>query len=131
MGIWSIMGVGFFAKDLPQYFGKFSRALLSCFQILTFDSWASDIAREVTDKLGFGFALYFVTYIFISNMIMLNVVVAVLLDKYLAATSDVTMKLDDSLEKLEKAVITRLEDMETRLKENNFKYAFSGMTPIE
>merc|ERR1719240_1610378 len=49
MGIWSIMGVEFFAGKAKQgnyhkNFGNFFKAMLSLFQIMTFDSWSSGIA---------------------------------------------------------------------------------------
>lgn len=47
MGIWGIMGVNFFRKDFPDLFGNFSVAMLTLFQVMTFDSWVSGVARPV------------------------------------------------------------------------------------
>lgn len=137
MSIWSIMGVGFFYEAYPARFGSYSYAMLTCFQVMTFDSWASGLAWPLVRDKGFDIAmvsLYFSSFIFCTTFIMMNVVTAVLLDQYLASTSDVKMALDDSLyslQKLEASALERLERMENYLKENNFKFAFIGMTAEE
>jgi len=97
MGIWAIMGVDFFGgiespnndgSEIEGYFfGSFFKALLSLGQITTFDSWSSGIARDIIYSEGFGAALYFITFIFICGIIMMNVLVALLLDNYLQPTS--------------------------------------------
>merc|ERR1719419_829703 len=95
MGIWAIMGVDFFgdmehtADDIPgYYFGNFFKSLLSLGQITTFDSWSSGIARDIIYKKGTGAALYFVTFVFFASIIMMNVLVALLLDNFLTAGPD-------------------------------------------
>jgi len=97
MGIWAIMGVDFFGEikspnndDIEKegyFFGSFLKALLSLGQITTFDSWSSGIARDIIYLRGFGAALYFITFIFICGIIMMNVLVALLLDNYLSPGS--------------------------------------------
>jgi len=77
-----------------EYFGSFSRAIYTFFQILTGESWSEMIARPVVwyyaDDwvLAAGAALYFVSFIIISGFILTNVVVAVLLDKMSDAESN-------------------------------------------
>jgi len=90
MGIWAIMGVDFFGEmthteaNIPgYYFGNFFKSLLSLGQITTFDSWSSGIARDVIYEKGTGAALYFVTFVFFASIIMMNVLVALLLDNFL------------------------------------------------
>merc|ERR1719191_1395474 len=54
MGIWSIMGVGFFGKHWPDEFGNFSLAMLTMAQLMSFDSWSSGVSRPII--LGKEFA---------------------------------------------------------------------------
>jgi len=89
MGIWAIMGVDFFGKlehngEKGYYFGNFFRALLSLGQITTFDSWSSGIARVIIYEEGMAAAFYFVTFVFICGIVLMNVLVALLLDNYLS-----------------------------------------------
>jgi len=90
-GIWAIMGVDFYGtavhgNEEGYYFGNFFRAFLSLLQITTFDSWSSGIARDIIFAEGAGAAFYFVAYVFFSSVIMMNVLVALLLDNYLTPT---------------------------------------------
>jgi len=87
------MGVDFFGTHpspnnegemvVGYFFGSFLQAFLSLGQITTFDSWSSGIARDIIYAHGAGAALYFVIFIFVSGIIMMNVLVALLLDNYL------------------------------------------------
>lgn len=87
MGIWSIMGVEFFGDIKEEEFGNFPRAMFTMWQVMTMDSWASSIARSIMYEHEMPLAaMFFVSYIFVAGMIMVNVVVAILLEKYLGAT---------------------------------------------
>jgi len=95
MGIWSIMGVEFFGKGgESEEFGTFMKGMFSMWQITTMDSWASGIARPIIYGLEPGeepmpfAAVYFISFVFVAGIIMTNVVVAILLEKYLDATSN-------------------------------------------
>lgn len=86
--IWAIMGVDFFADDFEEQYGSFYVASLTQFQILTLDSWASGVARPIMEKLGPFHTIFFITYVFINSIMMVNVVVAILLDKFVAAMKE-------------------------------------------
>lgn len=89
MGIWAIMGVSFFRHDFPPFFGNFFLAMLTLFQVMTFDSWVSQITRPICLYYNsWGAPLYFMSYILINGIIMTNVVVAILLDKFMACTAE-------------------------------------------
>lgn len=72
-----------------QEFGDFFKAMFSMWQIMTMDSWASGIARPLIYNEGHWLAgpIFFISYTFIAGIIMTNVVVAILLEKYLECTS--------------------------------------------
>ena len=74
-----------------EYYGTFSRALFTLFQVLTGDSWAEVIVRP----LLFGYnnagamsatfvGVFFSSYLLLMQIVLINVVVAVLLDKFVA-----------------------------------------------
>lgn len=89
IGIWAIMGVSFFRFDFPDFFGNFFLAVLTLFQVMTFDSWVSQITRPVCLYYNsWGAPLYFLSYILIAGIIMTNVVVAILLDQFMKASAD-------------------------------------------
>merc|ERR1719478_865898 len=88
MALFSIMGTDWLGEDFEDYFGSFGRAMLSMFQVMTFDSWSSGIARPICLEKGWFFAIFFFFYVFINGIVMTQVVVAILLDTYLSATAD-------------------------------------------
>lgn len=70
-----------------EYFGSFSRSIYTFFQVLTGESWSEMVARPVIwfyhddAILAVGAALFFVSFILVTQFVLINVVVAVLLDK--------------------------------------------------
>jgi len=84
MGNWSVIGVTFFEDAMPRQFGTFTKSMYTLFEVM-FGDWTS-VSRELmwTHKYDFSW-VFFLTYIFIIPVVMFNVIVAVLLDKYLAA----------------------------------------------
>lgn len=68
-----------------EYFGNFPKAMYTMFQVLTGESWSEVVARTLifSEDLGFGLgcALYFSSFTIINGIILINVVVAVLLEK--------------------------------------------------
>eukprot|EP00746_Dinoflagellata_sp_MGD_P065134 gnl/MRDRNA2_/MRDRNA2_27145_c0_seq1.p1 gnl/MRDRNA2_/MRDRNA2_27145_c0~~gnl/MRDRNA2_/MRDRNA2_27145_c0_seq1.p1 ORF type:complete len:675 (-),score=131.08 gnl/MRDRNA2_/MRDRNA2_27145_c0_seq1:84-2108(-) len=100
MGVWSIMGVHFFGEDFPDEFGCFFKGMLSCVQMMTYDSWVSGISRPIILYYADQpvTAVYFVSYIFISAIIMANVLIAILVDKYTEAVQELEKQMRDEAE---------------------------------
>lgn len=88
MSIWSIMAVSFFREEMPDHFGNFFLAILTFFQIMTLDGWCSNITRVLVLRQGFFVAGFFLSYVFINAIMMANVVVAILLEKFISAMKD-------------------------------------------
>mmetsp|Transcript_58474 Transcript_58474/g.112846 ORF Transcript_58474/g.112846 Transcript_58474/m.112846 type:complete len:350 (+) Transcript_58474:396-1445(+) len=68
-----------------EYYGSFSRALYTLFQILTGESWAEMCVRPIfkeSPNVGDNIvsAVFFISFVLICSVVLLNVVVAVLLD---------------------------------------------------
>eukprot|EP00747_Dinoflagellata_sp_TGD_P147715 gnl/TRDRNA2_/TRDRNA2_176844_c1_seq30.p1 gnl/TRDRNA2_/TRDRNA2_176844_c1~~gnl/TRDRNA2_/TRDRNA2_176844_c1_seq30.p1 ORF type:complete len:496 (+),score=88.53 gnl/TRDRNA2_/TRDRNA2_176844_c1_seq30:58-1545(+) len=69
-----------------EYFGSFLKSLYTFFQVLTGDSWSEAVARPIMwwmdqPVLAFFTAMFFSCYILVAAVVLINVVVAVLLDK--------------------------------------------------
>merc|ERR1712086_204981 len=79
-------------------------------QVMTADSWASGIVRPLIyqyDRIIPG-PIFFISYTFIAGIIMTNVVVAILLEKYLECTSKAAE--EKAKKKEEKARAKALKD---------------------
>jgi len=103
--IYAIVGVDLFGEEFPEYFGTFSNSLFTMFQVLTGDSWSSNVARSLSEELKgrqdvhADVALFFVSYILVASFFVFNVVIAVLLDKFLMFVE--TQKHQETLEQQE------------------------------
>lgn len=96
MGVWSIMGVHFFGEDFPDEFGNFTKGLLTCMQMMTYDSWVSGVTRPICLYYGTPWPpFFFVSYAFISAIIMANVLIAILVDKYCEACASMNSEDDE------------------------------------
>jgi hypothetical protein len=77
-----------------EYYGNFFRALYTLFQLLTGESWSEMGVRPLLFKEGEDLsnnivcAIFFVSFVLINGVILLNVVVAVLLDGMTAASEE-------------------------------------------
>ncbi|KAK3286895.1 hypothetical protein CYMTET_5578 [Cymbomonas tetramitiformis] len=77
--IYSILGVEFFSDVDHQHFSTFLRALFTMFQIMTGDNW-SEIAWPMLEEFPQA-CIFFVTYILIANIVLVNVIIAAILEE--------------------------------------------------
>ncbi|MCT8137805.1 ion transporter [Anaerobacillus sp. CMMVII] len=77
--IYAIIGTTFFSEVLPdEFFGSFHASLFTLMQVVTFESWASQVARPIIHEVPWAWT-YFVSFIIIGALVILNLVVAVIL----------------------------------------------------
>mmetsp|Transcript_8400 Transcript_8400/g.20857 ORF Transcript_8400/g.20857 Transcript_8400/m.20857 type:complete len:684 (-) Transcript_8400:189-2240(-) len=112
-GIWSVLAVDFLGEDYDELFGSFCKAMLTWVQVMTYDAWASEIMGPILEQHPNYWWMYmlFFAYLFMTSMLLLSVVIAILLDKYLMATNPPKLHLDDAkiaVEKLTDAVTQRV-----------------------
>lgn len=65
-----------------EYYGTFFRSLYTLFQVLTGESWSEAIARPLLEENPILTGIFFVTFVLINGVILFNVVIAVLLEKF-------------------------------------------------
>lgn len=75
--VYGVMGYHFFHEQSPQYWGTLHTSLLTLFRIVTMDGW-SDVMYAVlaTNALA---PLYFISFILIGALVMLNLFIGVIL----------------------------------------------------
>lgn len=84
-----------------EYFGNFPKSLFTMFQVLTGESWSEAICRPLTHGKDWLqstlFALFFVSFVVLNGVVLINVVVAVLLDKMVDDPNAAENEADDSV----------------------------------
>ncbi len=76
--IYAVLGTHLFKATDPEHFGHLGLAFLSLFQIITLEGWA-EIFRPQLEIHGWPAALYFVSFILMGTMILLNLLIGVVL----------------------------------------------------
>jgi voltage-gated sodium channel len=77
--IYGVAGVHLFGSVDPKHFGSLSAALLSLFRLITLDNWA-DIFQSVSIDSRLPAVLYFVSFIMLGTMIMLNLFIGIIMN---------------------------------------------------
>ena len=86
--IYAVMATDLFGQYVPDKFGTFFISMFTLFQVATGDAWASAVTREVMDQehVDMGFAgAFFTSYMLIVGIMLMNIVVAVLLDEFISS----------------------------------------------
>ena len=105
-----------------EYYGTFARSMYTLFQVMTGESWSEAVARPLVFGYNQGNAtlvsLYFVSFILLLQTVMINVFVAVLLDKFVGATDDEPLAVDasDLLRASEEPDVSERDDTDPNLK---------------
>lgn len=82
--VYAVMGVFLFGSVDGEHFGTLGQALLTLFQVVTLEGWA-DIMRHQMSAPGAltgpaGAILYFVSFILLGTMIILNLLIGVIMN---------------------------------------------------
>ncbi len=77
--IYAVTGIHLFGTQSPQYFGSLPVALVSLFQVITLDNW-SDLLSATQRAAPVAATAYFVTFILLGTMIMLNLFIGIVMN---------------------------------------------------
>jgi len=77
--IYGVAGVHLFGGHDARHFGSLSAALVSLFRMITLDNW-SDIFNAARAGAPLAAALYFVSFILLGTMIMLNLFIGIIMN---------------------------------------------------
>jgi len=125
-----------------EYYGTFMRALYTLFQVMTGESWSEAVVRPLLfglyENSAWTVGFFFVSFIILTQTVLINVVIAVLLDKFSEApddaenaaletrlasldhkeiSDDISSKLDKLIGKMEKldTIDQRVTDLATKM----------------
>ena len=78
--VYVVSGVHLFRMADPADFGSLPAALLSLFRIVTLDNWGDIFNRTVTHASSFVVVPYFVSFIVLGTMIILNLFIGIIMN---------------------------------------------------
>ena len=77
--VFAIMATSLYSETFPQWFGSLGESFYTLFQIMTLESWSMGVVRPVMEMHPLAWT-FFVPFIFIATFIMINLVVAIIVD---------------------------------------------------
>ena len=84
MYVWGAIGTMFFGEVDPENWGNIGLALITLVQVATYDDWAN-IMAQVIDVYPYAW-IFFVSFIIINAVILLNMVIGVIVDVMMGGT---------------------------------------------
>ena len=75
----AVMSTQLFAEKFPQWFGTLGESFYTLFQIMTLESWSMGIVRPIMEVYPYAW-LFFIPFIFVVTFVMINLVVAIIVD---------------------------------------------------
>jgi len=117
--VYGVLGTHLFRATDPSHFGNLGISLLSLFQVITLEGW-TEIFRPLFNIHGWLAALYFLSFILLGTMILLNLLIGVVLRSMEQVQADLAEKqpvtgLDQEIEGLVK-MTQLIQDKLQRLK---------------
>lgn len=113
---YSIIGVLIFSKNDPEHFGSIVLALISLFQVITLEGWA-DLLNFEMQNFPIAAPLYFISFVIVGTILILNVLVSVMTNAFVEATIETEMSsLKESQSASFKAISGELKAISRELK---------------
>jgi voltage-gated sodium channel len=75
--VFAVMGTMLYREVSPEYFGSIELSLLTLFQVVTLEAWASDVMRPVMKLAPYAW-VYFVSFVLLGTFVLLNLFVGVI-----------------------------------------------------
>jgi voltage-gated sodium channel len=79
-----VMTTVLFKSAFPEFFGDLGSSIYSLFQIMTLESWSMGIVRPVMVEYPYAW-MFFVPFVIITSILVLNLVVAIVVDSMQSA----------------------------------------------
>jgi voltage-gated sodium channel len=77
--VFAIMATQLFGDAFPHWFGTLGESFYTLFQVMTLESWSMGIVRPVMEVFPMSW-IFFIIFIFIATFIMVNLIVAIVVD---------------------------------------------------
>lgn len=96
--------------DYKEYFGTVGKSMLTLFQVVTLDDWSNGVARHVMSNQP-AMVIFFVGFIVVTSFGLMNVVVAIIVERTLATAKLNQQKFQRTQERERTRVLNHLRDI--------------------
>ena len=107
--IFAVFGSTMYGDTFPELFGGVGGSMFTLFQVMTFESWATAVARPIMEMYPYAWA-YFLVFILLTAITLLNVMVGIVVEA--VGTISEAVKEEQSATEAENASFDVREDDE-------------------
>ena len=113
--IFAIMAVQLYGETFPQWFGTLGETFYTLFQIMTLESWSMGIVRPIMEVHPLAW-MFFVPFIFIVTFIMINLIIAVVVDAMAEMNAAEEEKLENNLKNEVNSLRSEISELKELIK---------------
>ena len=114
--IFAIMATNLYSESFPQWFGTLGETFYTLFQIMTLESWSMGIVRPIMEVHPYAWT-FFIPFIFMVTFIMINLIVAIVVDAMAEINKDTDNTIVSELHTHESSTSIELKKLQHQIKE--------------
>ena len=114
--IFAIMSTQLFGEKFPLWFGTLGESFYTLFQIMTLESWSMGIVRPVMDVYPYAW-IFFVPFIFIVTFVMINLVVAIIVDAMAILNKEEEQNIIDEIQYQDNNLNKEIKELKNEISE--------------
>jgi voltage-gated sodium channel len=114
--VFAIMATNLYGQSFPQWFGSLGTSFYTLFQIMTLESWSMGIVRPIMEVHPEAW-VFFIPFIFIVTFIMVNLIVAIVVDAMSTLKDDTEETIIDEMHHTHDDTAAHLQDLRDEIQE--------------
>lgn len=114
--IFAIMATNLYGESFPQWFGTLGESFYTLFQVMTLESWSMGIVRPILEVHPHAW-LFFIPFIFIATFVMINLIVAVIVDAMAVLKADEEVTIINEVKSAETTLQDEMNELKNEIKE--------------
>jgi len=114
--IFAIMSTQLFSQTFPLWFGTLGESFYTLFQIMTLESWSMGIVRPIMEVHPYAW-VFFVPFIFVVTFVMINLVVAIIVDAMAILNKKEEQEIIDEVQSNEVNINTEIKLLRQEVRE--------------
>ena len=114
--VFAIMATNLYGETFPQWFGTLGTSFYTLFQVMTLESWSMGIVRPIMEVHPHAW-VFFVPFIFLVSFIMVNLVVAIVVDAMSTLKDDTEEVIIDEMHHTQNDTAVQLQALHDEIKE--------------
>jgi len=116
--------------DHEEYFGTVGRSMYSLFEIMTLDSWSSNLLRHVIENQWY-MAIFFLGFVLLSTYGLLNLVISIIVEHTLTSAEKNVSKVELQEMRRRKQELDTLRDLFDQMDGENTKGETDGKVDLK